>query len=87
MIPSPIPGTPCVPHRCSLISGPSDGSTAYACTPGSCALSARATPVDPAARPLWGDDGVDVAVRLLQISSPDTPWAAGLSGFSNSPGK
>ena len=28
MIPSPIPGTPCVPHRCSLISGHSAGSTA-----------------------------------------------------------
>ena len=45
MMPSPIPGTPCVPHRCSEISGHSLGSTAKARTAGSCALSARATPV------------------------------------------
>ena len=37
-MPSPMPGTPCVPQRCSLISGHSAGSTANARTIGSCAL-------------------------------------------------
>ena len=87
MIPSPIPGTPWVPHRCSLISGPSDGSTAYACTAGSCALSARATPVIQPPVPCAATTAWTSPFVCSQISSPVAAWAAGLSGFSNSPGK
>ena len=86
-IPSPIPGTPWVPHRCSLISGHSAGSTANARTSGSCRFSARATPVSTRPSP-----GRPRRRRRGRRSAPRSPrrsraCASGLSGFSNSAGE
>ena len=86
MMPSPMPGTPCVPHRSSEISGHSAGSTAKTRTAGSCAFSARATPLIHPPVPCAATTASSSPPVCSQISSPEARCAAGLSGFSNSAG-
>ena len=80
MIPSPIPGTPWVPHRSSEMSGHSAGSAGVDADAGSWAFSACATPLIHPPVPCAATTACTAPPVCSQISSPDAPLRRGVVG-------